>query len=74
MRGFRELTNAEGSTIGYWEEGTSVVHIREDISTAVNEFTLKVCLEECVHYVTGSMDNSRDFQQFLIDGFVKLAI
>jgi hypothetical protein len=74
VRGFRELMDAEGGTMGYWEEGSSVVHIREDISTSVNEYTLKVALEEVTHFVTGSTDCSRDFQQFLIDGFVRLAI
>jgi len=74
VRGYRELMDAESGTMGYWEEGSSVVHIREDISTAVNEYTLKVALEEVTHYVTGSTDCSRDFQQFLIDGFVKLAV
>lgn len=74
VRGFRELMDAEGGTMGYWEEGSNVVHLREDISTAVNEYTLKVALEEVTHYVTGSTDCSRDFQQFLIDGFVKLAV
>ena len=74
VRGYRELMDAESGTMGYWEEGSDVVYLREDISTAVNEFTLKVALEEVTHYVTGSTDCSRDFQQFLIDGFVKLAV
>jgi len=26
------------------------------------------------HYVTGATDNSRDFQQFFIEGFVEMAI
>jgi hypothetical protein len=72
--GFRELMDAECGTMGYHELDTNKVYLREDISTAVNEFTLKVALEEVTHYVTGSTDCSRDFQQFLIDGFVRLAI
>jgi hypothetical protein len=74
VRGYRELMDAESGTMGFWKEGTCAVCLREDISTAVNEFTLKVALEEVTHYVTGSTDCSRDFQQFLIDGFVRLAI
>ncbi len=74
VRGFRELMDAEGGTMGYWEEGSSTVHIREDISTAVNEYTLKVALEEVCHYITGSGDNSRDLQQFAFDMIVKLAV
>jgi len=74
VRGFRELMDAECGTMGYWEVGSSVVHIREDISTAINEYTLKVALEEICHYVTGSGDNSRDLQQFAFDMIVKLAV
>ena len=33
---------------------------------------MKVALEEVVHYVTGATDNSRDFQDFLLDLAVKL--
>jgi len=34
---------------------------------------VKVALEEVAHYVTGATDNSRDFQDFLLDLSVKLA-
>jgi hypothetical protein len=74
VRGFRELMDAEGGTMGYWVEGSNEVCLREDISTAVNEYTLKVALEEVCHYITGSGDNSRDLQQFAFDMIVKLAI
>ena len=74
VKGFRELMDAESGTMGYWEEGSDVVYLREDISTAVNEYTLKIAMEEVVHYITTSSDCSRDFQQFLIDAFVKLAV
>lgn len=72
--GFRELMDAECDTMGYWEEGSDTVHIREDISTATNKYTLKVALEEVAHYVTGSTDCSRDLQQYLFDAVVELAI
>ncbi len=74
VRGFRELMDAEGGTMGYWEPGTDTIHIREDISTAVNEYTLKVTLEEITHYVTGATDCSRDFQSFLLDAVVGFAV
>lgn len=74
VSGFRELMDAESITMGYWEPGTDNIFLREDISTAVTEYTLKVALEEVTHYVTGATDCSRDFQQFLIDGFVRLAV
>jgi hypothetical protein len=34
---------------------------------------VKVALEEVAHFVTGSTDNSRDFQDFLLEVAVKLA-
>jgi len=33
---------------------------------------VKVALEETVHFVTEATDNSRDFQDFLLDLAVKL--
>jgi len=33
---------------------------------------LKVALEELAHFITGATDNSRDFQNFLLDVAVKL--
>ncbi len=73
VKGFRELMDAESSTMGYWESGTNEIFIREDISTAVNKYTLKVALEEAAHYITGATDNSRDLQQFAFDMIVELA-
>jgi hypothetical protein len=67
---YRDLMDAECDTMGYYEDGT--VYLREDISSAVSKHTLKVALEECVHYVTGSTDCSRDFQSFLLEGWVEL--
>ena len=74
VRGFRELIDAECGTMGYWDSETNAVYLREDISTAVNKYTLKVALEEVVHYITKSADNSRDLQQFAFDMIVELAI
>ena len=65
---FRDLMNAGSETFGYYENGA--VYIREDQG---GKYLLKVALEECVHYVTGATDNSRDFQNFLIDMAVELA-
>ncbi len=74
VKGFRELMDAECGTMGYWEPGADIIHLREDISTAVNEFTLKVALEETVRYIIGSTDDLRDFQQLLLSAVVKLAV
>ena len=40
---------------------------------ALPDRLVKVALEEVAHYVTGATDNSRDFQNFLLDLSVKLA-
>jgi len=72
--GYRELMEAESDVFGFWEQGSDKVYLREDISSACNKMTLKVALEEVGHYVTGATDNSRDFQQFFIEGFVELAV
>lgn len=69
---YRDIMNAESEIHGYMDEG--VVYLREDISDVVSKYTLKVAFEEVCHYVTGATDQSRDFQNFLIDCFVDLAI
>ena len=68
---YRDLMNAEKSVMGYYEDGT--VFLREDISDSVSKYSLKVALEELVHYVTGATDCSRDFQSFLLDVIVEMA-
>jgi len=68
---YRDLMDAEGETMGYYEDGT--VYLREDISSAVSKHTLKVALEEVAHYITGSTDCSRDFQDFLLNAVVGMA-
>ena len=40
---------------------------------AISDRLMKVALEEVAHYVTGATDNSRDFQDYLLDLAVKLA-
>lgn len=68
---FREHTNAEEDTMGYYMNG--VVHIREDIASGDNKYLLKAALEEIVHHITQAGDNSRDIQNFLIDTVVEIA-
>lgn len=68
---FNDVTDAEIDVMGYYENGT--VFIRADIASGENDYLLKTALEECVHYVTGSGDNSRDIQNYLIDLVVALA-
>jgi hypothetical protein len=68
---YRELTNAEADTMGYYRDGT--VHIREDIASGENKYLLKTALEEVVHHVTQAGDGSRDIQNFLIDMVIEIA-
>jgi hypothetical protein len=69
---FSDIMSAESSVFGF-QKGKGVYY-REDIASDANKFLLKVAFEEVVHYVTGATDNSRDFQNFLIDVVVELAI
>jgi len=68
---YRELTNAEVDTMGYYCDG--VVHIREDIASGDSKYLLKTAFEEVVHHVTKAGDGSRDIQNFLIDMIVEIA-
>ena len=68
---FRELTNAESDSMGYYLDG--VIHIREDIASGDNKYLLKTAFEEVVHHVTQAGDSSRDVQNFLIDMIVEIA-
>jgi len=72
----------DGGTMlnGYYRQGE--VFINADISgsasvvagrDALSNRLLKVALEEVVHFVTEATDNSRDFQDFLLELTVKLA-
>lgn len=65
---------------GYYRNGE--VFINADLAghgseaagrTALSNRLVKVALEEVAHYVTGATDNSRDFQDFLLELVVKLA-
>jgi hypothetical protein len=64
---------------GYYRDG--VVFINADLAgsgsvvagrLALSDRLVKVALEETVHYVSGSLDNSRDIQGFLLDLAVKV--
>ena len=65
---------------GYYRDG--VVFINADLAgsgsvvagrQALSDRLVQVALEEVAHYVTGATDNSRDFQNFLLDLAVKLS-
>jgi major membrane immunogen (membrane-anchored lipoprotein) len=63
---------------GYYRD--SVVYLNADLAPAgtgdagvLSNRLVKVALEEVAHYVTGATDNSRDFQDYLLELAVKLA-
>ena len=68
---FKQLMDGEGECLGYHKLGTDEVHIREDLD---GKIALKTAIEEVAHYITGSTDCSRDFQNFAFDMIVELCV
>jgi len=68
---FRQLMDAGGECLGYCKLGGTAVYIREDLA---GKIALKTAIEEVAHYVTGSTDCSRDFQNFAFDMIVELCV
>jgi len=80
VRCFTSILDGGTKLNGYYRDGT--VFINSDLAGGSSAFAgpqalpdrlVKVGLEEVAHYVTGATDNSRDFQDFLLDLSVKLA-
>ena len=73
----------DGGTMlnGYFKDDTVFIHRDLGVSgsvtggrQALSDRLVKVALEEVAHYVTnGATDNSRDFQDFVLEVAVKLA-
>jgi hypothetical protein len=63
IKGFDELSNAESECLGFYKPGEPIVYLRNDIE---GDMALETALEEVGHYVTGTTDNSRDMQNFLL--------
>jgi hypothetical protein len=63
IQGFNEITNAESDCLGFVKPGGDTVHLRNDLG---GDILMETATEEVAHYVTGSTDCSRDFQNFLI--------
>ena len=64
---------------GFYRDGQVFINIDlggsgsvEAGRNALSDRLIKVALEEVAHYVTGATDNSRDFQDYLLDLAVKL--
>ena len=80
VKGFTSILDAGVMLNGYYRDGT--VYLNEDLGGSASEFggraalsdrLLKVALEEVAHWTTGATDNSRDFQDYLLDLAVKLS-
>jgi hypothetical protein len=79
-RSFTSILDGGTMLNGFYREG--VVYLHRDLGgagfvtggrLALSDRLVKVALEEVAHFVTGSTDNSRDFQDFLLEVAVKLA-
>jgi hypothetical protein len=79
VRCFTSILDGGVMLNGYYRDGE--VFINSDLAgsaylaggrQALPHRLVKVALEECAHHVTGATDNSRDFQDFLLDLAVKL--
>ena len=77
---FTSILDAGTMLNGYYRDG--IVFINADLAgsassvagrNALSNRLVKVALEESVHHVTEATDNSRDFQDFLLELTVKLA-
>ena len=78
VRSFHSILDAGVMLNGYYRDG--VVYIHRDLGSSVDghaalsDRLVKVAMEEVAHYVTnGATDNSRDFQDYLLEVAVKLA-
>jgi hypothetical protein len=81
VRSFTSILDGGVMLDGYYRDGT--VYINRDLAgaaylvagqKALSDRLLKVALEEVAHYATnGATDNSRDFQDYVLEVAVKLA-
>ena len=80
VRCFTSILDGGTMLNGYYRDGE--VFINRDLGGsgsvvagrhALSDRLVKVALEELAHYVTGAGDNSRDFQDFVLEVAVKLA-
>jgi hypothetical protein len=69
---FVPLMNAEEIVHGFYRDGE--VYISENISSGTSVALRQTALEELIHFVTGSGDASRDFQEFATEFAVRIAM
>jgi hypothetical protein len=68
---FRKIMTAGSQTLGFHRSG--VVYINADIAEGQSQQLIATAMEECVHYTTNATDNSRDFQDYILNLLVKIA-
>lgn len=66
---YRDVMNAGSRTLGYCDD--EGVYLEQSHASGVTKMVLKTALEECAHWVTKATDNSRDFQDFLLQLLVE---
>ena len=80
VKTFRKIMDGGSQTLGYYKDG--VVYINQDIAAggslsigwhSLTQQLLVTALEEVAHHVTGATDNSRDFQDFVLNLVVYMA-
>lgn len=80
VKTFRKIMEAGSQTLGLYRDGT--VYINQDIASngslvlgwhGLSQQLLVTALEEVAHHVTGATDNSRDFQDFMLNLIVYMA-
>jgi hypothetical protein len=80
VKTFRKIMDGGGQTLGFYKDGT--VFINQDIAAGgslslgwhgLTQQLLVTALEEVAHHITGASDNSRDFQDYLLNFVVYMA-
>ena len=80
VKTFRKVMDAGSQTLGFYKDNT--VFINQDIAAGgsltlgwhgLTQQLLVTALEEVAHHVTGATDNSRDFQDFVLNLVVYMA-
>lgn len=79
---FTKIMDAGGQTLGFYRDGT--VYVNTDLSgdasmvfvtaATLSQQLLVTAAEEVAHHITQSTDNSRDFQDYLLNLLVKVAL
>lgn len=69
---FTKIMDGGSQTLGFYRDNT--VFVNTDIAGGRSQQLLVTVTEEVAHHVTGATDNSRDFQDYLLNLLVKVAL